>query len=126
MKKLGIALFLLAQPALARPVVALAPGQGGTLAVGFDAQGVLRTRMCGGAKCGIDGATEIPIAAEEKNHVAQATLSVVRYAPARRAVVVEVPSADATRKFSAVVIANGKEPHIVFAGQTGYTDGEWG
>jgi HEAT repeat protein len=134
-RKLGIFAFAVSTtaslPALAKPVVAVAPAadRQPALAVGFDAQGALRARICAKARCDVDGATEIPIPAQEKNHFSNATLKVVRFAPARRAIVVEVPSGDPARRFKAVVTAplsGAREPTIVFAGETGYTDGEWG
>ncbi|HVU03899.1 MAG TPA: HEAT repeat domain-containing protein [Polyangiaceae bacterium] len=107
------------------PAIARAGGGQPALAVGFDAAGKLRARVCAADPCGIDGATEISVPSELAALVPKAVLRVVRLGMERKAVVVEVVDASKGVTWNAVVAAplSGAEPVVPFAGYTGPVEG---
>src|SRR5882672_6347278 len=73
------------------PAIAHAGGGQATLAVGFDASGILRARACSTEPCSIDGASAIAVPNEVARLATGARLRVVRLGSDRKAVVVEIP-----------------------------------
>ncbi len=124
---------LLAEPALAAPTASppavAAPGDGQPgLAVGSDASGVLRAKLCAAAPCDVAGGLTLGVPKELAAQVARARLAVVGIGLGRRAIVVTVPGARDGQRFEVVVAAPlaGNAPRIVFAGYTGLVEGSDG
>jgi HEAT repeat protein len=109
-----------AEPAFAPP----GRGQPG-LAVGSDAQGVLRAKLCARAPCTVDGGLDLGVPAELRASVPRAKLALVGIGDNRRAIVVTVPGDRDGRSFQAVVVAplGGAAPKVLFAGLTGLREG---
>lgn len=113
------------RPALAAPAFAApGPGQPG-LAVGTDAQGVLRAKLCPKEPCDVEGGLDLGVPRSLASQITSSKISVVGLGSRRRAVVVSVPGAPDGQKFVAVVVAplGGRAPRVVFAGLTGLVEG---
>jgi HEAT repeat protein len=107
------------------PAIAHAGGGQAALAVGFDANGALRARVCPSEPCSIDGALAISVPSEASRLATGARLRVVRLGAERKAVVVEIPDPTAGRTWSAIVAAplKGNEALVPFNGYTGLVEG---
>jgi hypothetical protein len=107
------------------PAIAHAGGGQAALAVGFDASGVLRARVCASEPCSIDAAPAIAVPSEAARLATGARLRVVRLGADRKAVVVEIPDPAAGRTWSAIVAAplKGSELVVPFNGYTGLVEG---
>jgi HEAT repeat protein len=117
----------LAQP---KPIVATARAGGGQplLAVGLDATGVLRARVCPGAPCGLEAGREIAIPSALRARLRETRMTVVPIGKQRRAIVVTVPEPSRQRAWEAVIAAplRGTEPLVLYDGMTGLADGQYG
>ncbi|HEX7672040.1 MAG TPA: hypothetical protein VF395_20740, partial [Polyangiaceae bacterium] len=102
------------------------PGGGQrALAVGFDASGNLRARVCPSDPCGTDGGKALAVPPEALRLANGARLRVVRLGLERTAVVVEIPDAAKARAWTAIVAAplTGAEPLVPFGEYTGLAQG---
>jgi hypothetical protein len=110
------------------PAVAKASGGQAALAVGFDAQGQLRARVCPGEPCNLDGSTAIAVPADAASAASGAKLRVARLGLERKAIVVEIPLSAPDRAWVAIVAAplKGTAPLTPFAGYTGFVEGSDG
>lgn len=126
----ALSVFVPSLALAAKPVTAVAKAGGGqaALAVGFDAGGSLRARVCPGARCGTEGGRELELPLPAKEHLDKARLTVVPIGKGRRVVVVTIPDAARERAWEAVVAAplRGTEPLTLFSGWTGLAEGEYG
>jgi len=107
------------------PAVARAGGGQLALSVAFDAAGQLRAAACAHEPCALEGATTIPVPADVAPHATAAHLRVVGIGLDRTAIVVDIPTGDPERAWTAVVAAptTGTAPLIPFAGYTGFLEG---
>lgn len=116
--------------AAAAPVYATAPAAAGqsALAVGFDAKGTLRAKLCAAGPCNVDGGHPIDVPSGYMERAAKSTLTVVPLGKGRRAIVVKLPGATDERAWQGVYAsAIGKRELVtVFQGETGLIEGEWG
>lgn len=113
-------------PALAATPAFAPPGSGQAgLAVGSDATGALRAKLCSAMPCDVSGGLELGTPKELTAQIANARLAVVGIGTGRRAIVVTVPGVHGGQSFEAVVVAplSGNAPRIVFAGLTGMIEG---
>jgi HEAT repeat protein len=117
----------LAQP---KPIVATARAGGGQplLAVGIDAGGALRARVCAAAPCGLEGGRELALPAAARARLRDVRLTVVPIGKQRRVIVVTIPEPAQQRAWEAVIAAplRGSEPLVLFEGMTGLAEGEYG
>ena len=113
-----------AQPSAA--AVARGAGAQPTLAVGFDAQGTLRARVCRAAACSVVGGEAVSLPPEVTAARKKAKLAIVKLAKDRRAVHVSVEFV--AKRWETVLVAplQGAKPKVVFNGWTGLIEGEDG
>lgn len=107
------------------PAVARAGGGQLALSVAFDAAGQLRAAACAHEPCSLEGATPIAVPADVAPHATAAHLRVVGIGLERTAIVVDIPTGEPDRAWTAVVAAptTGTAPLIPFAGYTGFLEG---
>jgi hypothetical protein len=114
-----------------KAVVAQAPAgdKQAALAVGFDAHGSLRAAVCARGPCDVATGTDLALPEEARALASKARLSVMRVAPARRVITVDVDDPAHARTWFAVVAApidGSATVKILFSGWTGLVEGEWG
>ncbi len=116
--------------AAAKPVFAVAPARAGqqSLAVGFDAAGKLRTKVCRARKCDLRGGEIVAVPADYLARAAKSTLTVVPIGNRRRAILVTLPGPTSDRAWKGVFAApiGAGKVVTVFQGETGWVRGEWG
>jgi HEAT repeat protein len=107
------------------PAVARAGGGQLALSVAFDAAGQLRAAACAHEPCSLEGATPILVPADVAPHATAAHLRVVGIGLERTAIVVDIPTGEPDRAWTAVIAAptTGTAPLIPFAGYTGFLEG---
>ncbi|MCK6531929.1 MAG: HEAT repeat domain-containing protein [Polyangiaceae bacterium] len=114
-----------------KPVVAHAPAgdRQPALSLGFAPDQSLRAAVCAASPCTLDAALDLELPADARALATRAKLAVVRIAPARRLVTVEIPDPTRSRIWHAVVAApldgSGK-PKLLFRGWAGLIEGEPG
>ena len=114
-----------AQGASAVAIAPASPGQP-ALAAGFVGGDQLRARVCPTTACSLDQGTDLRVPADAD--VKHATLAVVRLGHGRHAVHVRAPIGSGEAAWEAVLVAplQGTAPLVVFAGKTGFAEGEYG
>jgi hypothetical protein len=109
--------------AAAPAFVAATPEQPG-FAVGSDAEGVMRAKLCSAQPCDVSGGTALGVPSELTSAVAHARLELVGIGAQRRVVVVTVPGRGG-RAFQAVVVVPpaSRAPEVIFRDWTGLSEG---
>jgi len=107
--------------------VAPTPAQPG-FAVGSDAAGVMRAKLCAAEPCDVSGGTALGVPNELGAAVARARLELVGIGAQRRVVVVSVPGGRDGRSFQAVVVvpSASQGPEVIFRDWTGLSEGSDG
>jgi HEAT repeat protein len=107
--------------------VAASGGQA-ELVVGFDAKGSLRAAVCHTSGCAVDTGIELTFPDVLLTKRSVATLQVIPIGERRSAVHVSIPTDQPGNAWQAVILARPGQPkaEIVFAGMTGYVEGEEG
>lgn len=108
-----------------RPAFAAPGGGQAGLALGADAKGSLRAKLCSREPCSVEGGLDLGLPPEYKRELSRAKLAIVGIGAGRRAILATVPGATPGRAFQAIVVAplGGDSPKVVFAGLTGLMEG---
>lgn len=98
------------------------------LVVGFDSKGTLRAAICQTAGCAVDAGTALGVPESVVAKRAEAKLLLVPIGERRHAVHVAIPGEQPGQAWQAIVVAKPGQTaaDVVFAGMTGYVEGEEG
>jgi HEAT repeat protein/methylmalonyl-CoA mutase cobalamin-binding subunit len=107
------------------PAFVAATAEQPAFAVGTDAQGVMRAKLCVQQPCDVSGGVALGVPNEILANVPRARIELVGIGGLRRAAVVTVPGAGDGRSFQAIVVvpSAGRGPEVVFHDWTGLTEG---
>jgi len=115
--------------AWAEEPVFTAPASAGQPALSVAFRGAtLRLATCATGTCETSTGTQVALPAEVAARVTEARVSIVTLAKQRHVLFVDVPTADADRRWRLLAAAPlaGGEPQVLFSGFTGLSEGEWG